>query len=133
MPFQTKAGASGNLGPVALPTDFVARSAAYLDGLARSGQFTGAVRIDVDRRTVLRRAWGYADWSSRKPFTPETPGYLFSLTKSFTARAVLLLAERGKLGLDDPLGKWLPDVPTAWKAPTLRELVTHTSGISLRD
>ena len=54
---------------------------------------------------------------------------LLSITKQFTAAAILVLVEEGKIGLDDTVAKYLPDSPTSWKDVTVRHLLTHTSGI----
>ena len=61
--------------------------------------------------------------------TPQTNYRLASVTKQFTAASILLLAEDGKLSLDDPLRKWLPSLPAATDPITLRHLLTHTSGL----
>src|SRR5690606_22283105 len=61
--------------------------------------------------------------------SPATNYRLASVTKQFTAAAILLLAEDGKLGLDDPIGRWLPSLPPVPAAATLHQLLTHTSGI----
>jgi CubicO group peptidase (beta-lactamase class C family) len=62
------------------------------------------------------------------PSTGATRYAIDSVSKEFTAAAVLLLAEQGKLSLDDPLAKWFPELRAA-AAVTLRQLLTHTSGI----
>src|SRR5205085_3578911 len=54
---------------------------------------------------------------------------LASITKQFTATAILLLAERGRLGLDDPVGRWLPTLPPVPAGATLRQLLTHSAGL----
>jgi CubicO group peptidase (beta-lactamase class C family) len=61
--------------------------------------------------------------------TPATNFRLASVTKQFTAAAVLLLAEDGRLGLDDPVRRWLPSLPPEADAVTIRHLLTHTSGL----
>jgi CubicO group peptidase (beta-lactamase class C family) len=61
--------------------------------------------------------------------TPATNYRLASMTKQFTAAAILLLAEDGRVSLDDPIRKWLPSLPPAVTPVTLRELLTHTSGL----
>src|SRR5262249_44712287 len=52
-----------------------------------------------------------------------------SMTKQFTAAAILLLAQDGRLSLDDPVRRWLPSLPAATSAVTLRQMLTHTSGL----
>jgi len=63
------------------------------------------------------------------PAAPETVYQSGSLGKQFTAMAVMMLVEEGKLALDDPVARFIPDAPPAWKGITLRHLLTHTSGM----
>jgi len=78
---------------------------------------------------VLRRAYGLADLEQGVRATAATNFRLASMTKQFTAAAILKLAEDGRLTLDDPVRKWLPSLPPAAEAMTLRHLLTHTSGL----
>ena len=98
--------------------------------LARADQFTGAVLVARHGNVLLERAWGLADRKTRTPNTPETKFRLGSMNKMFTAVAALQLVEAGKLALDDPIGKHLPDYPNKEVAAkvTLRHLLTHTGG-----
>lgn len=82
-----------------------------------------------DGKAIVRRAYGFADVESGVKATPETNYRLASVTKQFTATAIRRLAEEGKLSLDDPLRKWLPSLPAATDAITIRHLLTHTSGL----
>ncbi len=78
---------------------------------------------------VIRRAWGLSNLEDRVAATPATNYRLASVTKQFTAAAILLLAEGAKLSLDDRVGRWLPSLPAAAGTVTIRHLLTHTSGI----
>lgn len=90
----------------------------------------GATVIVVkDGRTVLRKAYGMADTANRIPLTPGTVLRLGSITKQFTAVAILMLADEGKLALNDPITRFFPDYPTRGKVITIEHLLTHTSGI----
>lgn len=81
-------------------------------------------------RTVLSEgAFGFADLENRVPAAVDTVYAIGSLTKQFTAAAVLLLADDGKLSLDDPLGKFVPAFPEPGRHATVRQLLNHTSGI----
>ncbi|MBK8980383.1 MAG: beta-lactamase family protein [Planctomycetes bacterium] len=82
-----------------------------------------------DGRVVLARGYGLADVEQRVPATPDTVYELGSLTKQFTAVAVLMLECDGRLGLDDTIVRWLPEASPALDGITLRHLLTHTSGI----
>ncbi|MDO1560478.1 serine hydrolase domain-containing protein [Brevundimonas sp. 2R-24] len=75
-------------------------------------------------------AYGYADIEAGAPVTPETVFRLSSLTKSFTAVAVLTLVQDGRLGLDDTIGQLLPDTLPAWRDITVEQLLNQTSGLS---
>jgi CubicO group peptidase (beta-lactamase class C family) len=80
-------------------------------------------------KLVKAAGYGLANLELQVPARPETVYQIGSISKHFTAEAVLLLVEEGKLGLDDPLGKYLNEAPAAWKGLTLRQLLTHTSGL----
>jgi D-alanyl-D-alanine carboxypeptidase len=82
-----------------------------------------------DGQVVKRRGYGFADLELKVPATPDTVFEIGSITKQFTAAAIMLLVEQGKIGLSDPAGTYLPQLPDAWKAVTIRQLLTHTSGI----
>lgn len=87
------------------------------------------VIVTKDGKTVLRKAYGMADVGAKKPMQPETSLRLGSITKQFTAVAILMLADEGKLSLSDPITKFLPDYPMQGKTITIEHLLTHTSGI----
>lgn len=74
-------------------------------------------------------ATGFANLEQETPASPATVFQIQSVTKTFTSAAVLLLAEEGKLRLEDPVSKHLEGTPDAWKEITLRHLLSHTSGI----
>jgi CubicO group peptidase (beta-lactamase class C family) len=103
-----------------------------VDALMRdyTGDVPGAaVLVLRDGQPLVRRGYGLADLASRAPVTPATNFRLASVTKQFTATAILLLAQDGKLSLDDPVRKWLPSLPASDDAITLRHLLTHASGL----
>lgn len=80
-------------------------------------------------RVVVRRNYGLADVEARAPITERTNFRLASLTKQFTATSILLLVKEGKLRLDDPIASILPDLPPTARGVTVRQLLTHTSGL----
>jgi CubicO group peptidase (beta-lactamase class C family) len=88
-----------------------------------------AVGVAKDGVTVLERAYGMADLEHDVPNTPETIFEGGSLSKQFTAGAVVLLALEGKLSLDDDVRTYVPEVPDYGHTITLRHLMTHTSGL----
>ena len=103
-----------------------------VDALMRdySGDVPGAsVLVLRDGEPLLQRSYGQADLEAHVAATPRTNFRLASVTKQFTAAAILLLAEDGKLSLDDPLRKWLPSLPAATDPITLRQVLSHASGL----
>jgi CubicO group peptidase (beta-lactamase class C family) len=91
--------------------------------------FMGDVLVAEGDHVVLQAAYGYADldWSIENH--AGTKFRIGSLTKQFTAAAILLLQEQGKLSVHEPIGTYLPGLPDAWKTVTVENLLTHTSGI----
>lgn len=103
-----------------------------IDDLMRAyqGRVPGAsVLVLRDGAAVVRRSYGYADLERGIVATPATNYRLASVSKQFTAAAILLLAEDGKLHLDDRARHWLPTLPAAAEAITIRHLLTHTGGL----
>ena len=88
-----------------------------------------AVGIDVKGEPVVRASYGMADLEHDVPFTVDTISSPGSVAKQFTAAAVLLLARDGKLSLDDPARKYLPELPAAAAAITIRQMLNHTAGL----
>lgn len=78
---------------------------------------------------ALEAAGGDADRPAGIPCTPPTRFQVASVSKQFTAAAVLLMAERGVLAVSDPIGRWIDGCPAAWAGITLHHLLSHTSGL----
>jgi D-alanyl-D-alanine carboxypeptidase len=97
---------------------------------ARAGEFAGAVLVARHGKVLLQDAWGRADRKAGVANTPSTRFRIGSMNKMFTAVATLQLVEAGKLKLDDPIGRHLPDYPNKEVAAkvTVRHLLTHTGG-----
>jgi CubicO group peptidase (beta-lactamase class C family) len=95
------------------------------------GQFNGAILIAVHGNTIYRKGFGESNFQTGADFTPETPSDIGSVTKQFTAMAIMLLAERGKLSYDNPVSKYIPEFSSSVRLSqiTLRQLLNHTSGI----
>ena len=83
-----------------------------------------------DGKVVKAQGYGLANVELDVAVKPETVFQTGSVGKQFTATAVMMLVEEGKVGLDDKLSKYLAGTPAAWKAVTVRNLLTHTSGIA---
>jgi D-alanyl-D-alanine carboxypeptidase len=98
--------------------------------LAEEDSFSGVVLVAKGDRILVNRAYGLADQEWAVPNRADTAFHLGSVGKMFTAAAILRLAESGKLTLDDPLSKWVPEYPHANAAPiTLKHLLTHSGGL----
>jgi CubicO group peptidase (beta-lactamase class C family) len=87
-----------------------------------------ALSIWRDGKVVHSDTWGMADLTWGQPFELDTPTNIGSTSKQFTAFAILLLAEDGKLSLDDDVRKHIPELPDFGETVTVRHLLTHTSG-----
>ena len=88
-----------------------------------------ALTIIQNGQRVKTGAYGYSNLELMTPVTPDTAFEIGSITKQFTVSCIMLLAQDGRLSVDDPLGKYIPQTPTNWSKITLRHLLTHTSGI----
>jgi CubicO group peptidase (beta-lactamase class C family) len=100
-----------------------------MDARVRRDHFSGSVLIARDGKVLFSKGYGMANLEHDVPNTPKTKFRLGSITKQFTAMAILILQERGKLKVEDRVKKYLPDAPKAWDEITIRHLLTHTSGI----
>jgi CubicO group peptidase (beta-lactamase class C family) len=96
-------------------------------------QFSGSVLIARDGKVLLSKGYSMADWDHQIPNTSHTEFYLGSTTKQFTAMAILILQEQGKLHVHDRLCSYISPCPSAWEPVTIYELLTHTSGIPQLD
>jgi len=102
---------------------------ALMTTLHGRGQFDGSILVARSGAILYRAGFGYADDSTREPFQPTTVSALASVSKGFTAMAVMMLAERGILDYDDPVSRFLPDLARYAPGVTVRHLLNHTSGI----
>ncbi len=116
-----------------LPAQTPARFATRVDSLveaemARQNLVGLSLAVIHRGHIVLERGYGFANLEHRVPATPATVYQSGSVGKQFTAAAIMLLVQDGRLGLDDPVTRFLPAAPAAWRAVTIRHLLTHTSG-----
>lgn len=126
----------------------LARLAAYMHGLTAGGDYLGGVTLVARNGKIVDwQAYGYRDIGRREPMARDAIFRIYSMSKTVTAVAVLTLMEEGKLALDDPIGKYLPefasmqvftggsaDVPQTRPARgplTIRQLLTHTAGFAV--
>ncbi|HYO69068.1 MAG TPA: serine hydrolase domain-containing protein [Archangium sp.] len=102
----------------------------YVQAVLEKNHVPGAaVAVVRDGHLEKLSTYGLADLESGTKSGPDTVFQIASATKVFTGTLVMILVGEGKLGLDEPLSKYLPDVPETWKGLTVRHLATHTSGL----
>lgn len=101
-----------------------------LEQEAAADRFAGAALVAINGKPIFTEAYGLADREHKVPNTIKTRFRIGSMNKMFTAVATLQLVQAGKLGLNDPLGKYLPDYPNKDVASkvTIHYLLTHTGG-----
>ena len=121
-----------SLGAQGLPP--VAAVARIADSLAQAfiatrGAPSVAIALVRGRDTITMRAWGKTDLEQDVAATPRSVYLIGSVTKQFTAAAVMQLVELGKVKLDDSIGTYLSALPVAWRVVKVRQLLNHTSGI----
>jgi D-alanyl-D-alanine carboxypeptidase len=111
--------------------DFIKKVAAYLDDAAGKDEFSGVVLLARDGKPVFQKEYGFADKEKRIANNLNTKFNLGSIDKAFTRICIEQLAQKGKLSLDDTLGKYLPGYPNreAAEKVTIAQLLNMTSGI----
>ncbi len=109
--------------------DISAKLDEYMTALTKEGRFSGSVLAARGGRVLLAKGYALANVELDVPNTAETKFRLGSVTKQFTAMAIMQLQEKGKLSVEDPVCKYVPECPEAWRAITIHNLLTHTSGI----
>lgn len=111
----------------ALQTELATKINEYMKRSEANG-FSGALLIAKDGHIILSEGYGLADRAKNTPVTPKTVFTIGSITKQFTAAAILKLQEQGKLDVNDPITKYFKDVPADKAGITLHHLLTHTAG-----
>ena len=100
----------------------------YLTKLSNEKNFSGGLLIVKDGQKIFSKGYGWADKDKKIPFSPSTLASIGSITKAFTATAILKLAEQNKLSLDDQLKKYFPTIPDDKANITIHQLLIHSSG-----
>lgn len=99
-----------------------------IDDYAKKNNFSGNILMSKDNKVLLKKSYGMADYKNKISNTPQTIFKIGSLTKQFTAMAIMILEEQGKLSTEDTLSKYIPDYPNGDKIK-LHNLLIHSSGI----
>lgn len=103
----------------------------YVQGVMKERKIPGiALLVVQDNKVVLSKGYGFSNVELQVPVKPETVFQSGSMGKQFTAAAVMMLVEEGKIGLEDPLTKYFLEAPAAWKNVTVRQLLSHTGGFT---
>ena len=114
--------------PIATNASLTAEMAAYLQAHYETGRFMGTVIVMQNGETVFAQSYGMASLEHQVANTPQTKFRIGSITKQFTAAAILQLQDRGQLDVQAPVSTYLPDYPQGDRI-TLHHLLTHTAGI----
>ena len=115
--------------PLARADELSPKFEAYMDASVKVDRFSGSVLVSRDGEILFTKGYGLANREHNVPNTPDTKFRLGSITKQFTAMAIMILVDQGKIKLDDPIGKYLDDAPKTWDGITIHHLLTHTSGV----
>ena len=103
----------------------------YIRAEMKAQQIPGvALAVVKDGKIMIERGYGLANVEHQVPVKPETIFQSGSTGKQFTATAVMMLVEEGKLSLDDKISKYFPDAPDSWSKITIRHMLSHTSGMT---
>lgn len=100
----------------------------YLSAIEAFG-FSGAIIVSEGDEVILRKGYGYANREARQPYTPDIIQTNGSITKQFTAAAILLLESRGELSVDESISKYLHPLSEEMRDITIHQLLTHSSGM----
>lgn len=115
--------------PIPADSRFSAQADTLMKDYVQGELFTGTVLVARAGQPIFRKAYGAANREWMMPNAIGTRYRIGSITKPFTAVLILQLADENKLGLDDPIKKYLPDLPANWGQASVRQLLSHMSGI----
>lgn len=107
--------------------EVVAKIDKYFNRRHKWGKFSGTVLYADHGEVVYKKAFGYRDMKTKEPLETSDPFQLASVTKPITAIAIMMMFEQGLIQLDDPIQKYLPEVP--YEGVTIRQMLTHKSGM----
>jgi CubicO group peptidase (beta-lactamase class C family) len=101
----------------------------HMNLAVETGKFSGSILVARNGKVLISKGYGMANRELNVPNTPQMKFRIGSLTKQFTAMAIMILQERGKLSVQDSVCKYVPECPRDWAEITVHQLLTHTSGI----
>jgi len=133
LPARICAQMPANQTTVVASQDIASKIDEYMSALGKVGWFNGSILIAREGKVIVNKGYGMANFELDVPNTPQTKFRLGSITKPFTAMAIMLLQERGKLTVQDSICKYLTDCPAGWQPITIHHLLSHTSGLAKHD
>lgn len=116
-------------GEIPSNAEIVARLKRYMSDAVQFDHFSGAVLVVRKGRVLLSEGYGMANAELKVPNKLSTKFRIGSVSKQFTAAAIMQLQDRGKLKISDPISKYVENAPVTWKGITLKHLLNHTSGL----
>jgi len=110
-------------------THFETRADSIISGYFETGHFNGSVLIALQGEKIYQKAWGYSDLDKETALDSRSQYYIASVSKIFTASAVILLETQGRLSVYDRVTKYLPELPACFHTVRIHHLLSHTAGI----
>lgn len=119
--------------PAPVSQDVVTKINEYMEAVVKIGKFNGSLLIAQDGKVLVSKGYGMSNFELDVANTPQTKFRIGSITKPFTAIAIMLLQQRGKLSVQDSICKYVADCPAGWQQITLHHLLSHRSGLAKHD
>ena len=116
--------------PTTQPTITISQADTTIGQLIQRQSFSGSILVASHGNILLDKGYGMADWQRKLKNTPQTQFAIGDMTKAFTATAILMLQQQGKLNVQDSVCKYISACPATWQPITIQMLLTNTSGIA---
>ena len=116
--------------PTVQPTITISQADTTIGQLIERQSFSGSVLVASHGNILLDKGYGMADWQRKQANSPQTQFAIGNMTQAFTAAAILLLQQQGKLNVQDPVCKYISGCPAEWQPMTIQMLLTDTSGLT---
>ncbi|HKV59575.1 MAG TPA: serine hydrolase domain-containing protein [Ktedonobacteraceae bacterium] len=116
--------------PTVQPTITISQADTTIGQLIERQSFSGSILVASHGNILLDKGYGMADWQRKQANAPQTQFAIGTMTQAFTATAILLLQQQGKLNIQDPVCKYISSCPAEWQPMTIQMLLTDTSGLT---
>ena len=116
--------------PTTQPTITISQADTTIGQLIQRQSFSGSILVASHGNILLDKGYGMADWQRKLKNAPQTQFAIGDMTKAFTATAILMLQQQGKLNVQDSVCKYISGCPATWQPITIQMLLTNTSGIA---